>query len=921
MRVNHTICTLAAMTTVWAALSAQSPKSNVLSEIEASDNFAPMFPFQPTRNTPDNITNVHTWPQEALVSAGNEGFITTKGENFVDEKGNIRRFIGSNICFSGCFPSHEDADRVAEDLSRYGINIIRLHYSHHLVPRNGYVEDDSFIDPVQLERFDYLLAALKKRGIYTYFQLNICRKCSEKQGFVNAKQLPFYNNGIDNIDSRMIQLHKKFVSDILKHTNPYTGNQYRNEPAISMLEITNENSIIFTWFDPKYKFPYLVEPYKSNIIEIWNSYLMKKYGSTKALKAAWMTGMEGDGSEHLPDGVFTSPEAPSWELQTDQVCKASLEFVPATNKDKIKGKYYARIKVEKTGGSKTIPQFYHKNLKFHYGEPYCLKLKMRTNVPAPVTVRMSQAGAPWGVAGLNTTVDIDGKFREYTFNFKASKDDDNIRLVVGSFTPGDIDIADISLTSGMNYKWPSDQSLEDETVDWPMPAEWSLMDQRARDFLEFLGYVENLYIDNMYKHLKYNVRPHQSIAGTQLGYGLTLTQAVGDYCDQHSYWCHPQYPGKAFSKTDWYISNDALVNGKNFPATNLSELSTTRIWGKPATISEYDHPNLNFYSTEGNLMATAIGAFQNWGGFVHFAWTHDDKFFTDWQSPQLNMSAATHKLVHLPACYAMFVRGDVAPASDDVVYAPCVSTGDEIEVMVRKQKFNAQHKQEDPILGTLPLAVKTGKTMVEAPVNFKEGSTIIRTKEDIPANILAAYNNKEITSNTGELTWNWQLKGAGWFRVDTPNTKVFTGFVKGRSFEFDGMTLTPGKTRLDWLTLSLTNTTPSSKTVSGSLAPGTYLLAATGMCYNTDAYYVRIGANRISCASDNGGDQGHAPILCEGIPALLKLKGLAGKVNCWALDQEGNQNAQVSVESDAEGNALLKIDPAYRTVWYEVIVK
>ena len=80
---------------VWD-VSAQN-RLNVLDEIEASEDFAPMFPFQPTHNAPENITNVRTWPGVDARPAGQSGFITSDGDSFVDAEGNEIRFIGLSV--------------------------------------------------------------------------------------------------------------------------------------------------------------------------------------------------------------------------------------------------------------------------------------------------------------------------------------------------------------------------------------------------------------------------------------------------------------------------------------------------------------------------------------------------------------------------------------------------------------------------------------------------------------------------------------------------------------------------------------------------------------------------------------------------------------------------------------------------------
>ena len=424
-----------------------------------------MFPYVPTHNAEENITNVSTWPSWEKGQAGGEGFIQSVGDCFVDGNGFERRFLGTNICFTGCFPSHEDADKVAAELARYGINLVRLHYVHHKFPKGRiYPNPDSVLEPEQLERFDYLFAKLKEHGIYTYFQLNISRKFTEKNGIVNINQLPHFYHGVDNIDYRFIQLQKKFISEILAHVNPYTGLPYKDDPAIGMLELANENSIVYAWFTPRYKFSRLVEPYMTDFKAMWNNWLTTKYGTTKALKKAWLSGFDGDGTEYIPDGALTENYLKDkWYVQLDGKAKASSELLPANPKDKLRGTHFLRLTVQEKGASTNMPQFGRGLFKVRSMEPYTLKLKMRAEKNTEVDLRLSQAHAPWQLAGLSAyRLQLSRKWQEFTFKFVANMDDDGVRIVICNFEPGTIDFADFSLVSGGSFDWPKDWELEEE---------------------------------------------------------------------------------------------------------------------------------------------------------------------------------------------------------------------------------------------------------------------------------------------------------------------------------------------------------------------------------------------------------------------------------------------------------------------------
>ena len=748
-----------------SSLCAQTD-NDLLQQIDSSGVFAPMFPFQPTHRAPDNITNVRTWQGVNGSPAGTDGFIVSQGDSLVDQKGHGRRFIGTNIGMTGCFPTHEAADKLAKELTRYGINLVRLHYVSHRIPEQGYPEKDSFIEPVQLERFDYLFAKLKEQGIYIYFQLNIARKFGRVNGFENANLLPYYNNGVDNVDERFIELQKKFHKEILNHVNPYTGIAYKEDKAISMMELANENSIVYAWFSEKHHFPELVEPYKSRIIEKWNDWLIAKYANSANLKRAWNTTLVGVGKT---------------------------------------------------------------------------------------------------------------------------------------------------------------QNLEQKTVDWPYVDDWLTPKQRAYDFTTFLSDVETRYFATLYSYLKDSLQVRQPVTGTQLGYGFALPQASTDYGDMHAYWCHPAFPGGKWDNSYWNLRNGSLTNSYGHAGSTLTKMARSRILGKPMTVSEYDHPNLNFYCAEADLMLAAMGSFQNWSALMQFAWILDTDYDREYVWPMFDMCSAPQKLVHFPACYAMFVRGDVARGDDQTVFVYPSSKAEDVKKVADGRDAASVTTFSSGLMNSLPLALVSGTRVTEVPNLFPtDGHVVISSDKEVPADIMEAYQNKMMQSSTGEITWNWQKDNAGFFMVDTRNTKVFSGFVANRFFVYKGMRLIPGKTRLDWLTLSLTLASPCGEaSTDNGLRPGSYLLAATGLVHNTDEKIVTLPnlPDKISCTEPDGGQVGRAPVLCEGIDARLTFTGRMNRVRCYALDGDGNRMMELRVGANDAGEAVLDLRARYCTVWYELIVE
>ena len=182
------------------------------------------------------------WSSLLDAPAGKHGFLKSEEGRFRFEDGTPARFWGTNLVASNVFCTHEQADRLAERLSKMGVNLLRLHHmdaqwSTPNIFGNG--ASTRKLDPVQIEKVDYLVSALKKRGIYVYLDLLVHRGFTPGDGVedhppeLGGKQIGFFA-------PKLIDLQKEYATQWMEHVNPYTGLAYKNEPAIAGSEFINE---------------------------------------------------------------------------------------------------------------------------------------------------------------------------------------------------------------------------------------------------------------------------------------------------------------------------------------------------------------------------------------------------------------------------------------------------------------------------------------------------------------------------------------------------------------------------------------------------------------------------------------------------------------------------------------------------------
>ncbi len=189
--------------------------------------------------------------------AGRDGFVRVRDGHLVTGSGRRLRLWGVNLTGGACYPEKADAPAVAACLARLGINAVRLHFldsawgsKASIFPPKAASDTTRKLDPGQLQKLDFFIAELKKRGIYTNINLNVGRVYREGDGVVDHEFIGL-GKALQYFDDRIQDLHVEYATQLMKHRNPYTGNEYRREPAVVTVELVNENSLIESWFNDR----------------------------------------------------------------------------------------------------------------------------------------------------------------------------------------------------------------------------------------------------------------------------------------------------------------------------------------------------------------------------------------------------------------------------------------------------------------------------------------------------------------------------------------------------------------------------------------------------------------------------------------------------------------------------------------------
>ena len=254
--------------------------------------------------------------------AGANGFIKVADGHLVTGDGQRWRVWGVMLAGNMALPSMDEAPKIARRLAKLGINCIRLHHIDQRWPDGiltrhstgkrtpgitvgddvAYRDDESTraLDPEAMARLDWFIARCKENGIYFDLNLNVVRPFTRADGVKDAELIGL-GKGVTYFDQRLIELQKEYARQVLDHVNPFTGNRYAEEPAIAIVEIVNENSLIDNWVKGvlvpvgekdanRGHWSHIPPSYARDLDRLWNRWLAARYESREALLQVW----EGD---------------------------------------------------------------------------------------------------------------------------------------------------------------------------------------------------------------------------------------------------------------------------------------------------------------------------------------------------------------------------------------------------------------------------------------------------------------------------------------------------------------------------------------------------------------------------------------------------------------------------------------------------
>ncbi|HEY9487529.1 MAG TPA: hypothetical protein VIQ51_04315, partial [Chryseosolibacter sp.] len=252
--------------------------------------------------------------------AGKHGFLRFEGKDFVFEDGTPIRFWGVNIASNRPFVDADVATNWTHFMTKYGINGVRFHkFTWDATDKinSTVISDDKW------KNFDFFCKTLRDAGIYyswshIYGHRVLPGDSSRLLAYDEIANTKFPWSHLNRTTASLVnfaedlqRLNIELTVNMLNHINPHTGKRYADDPALSFIELQNEDNIFWGAIEETLK---QTPTYRKLLCQTFSQWLKDKYETQEALESAWKNqGLEKDASldegniyPHPNHGYFSS---------------------------------------------------------------------------------------------------------------------------------------------------------------------------------------------------------------------------------------------------------------------------------------------------------------------------------------------------------------------------------------------------------------------------------------------------------------------------------------------------------------------------------------------------------------------------------------------------------------------------------------
>jgi hypothetical protein len=211
--------------------------------------------------------------------AGQSGFVklSADGNSFVLGDGSPARFwaAGSEVFRN---PNPDEVKQHVRFLARMGVNMVRLHAQISSAGPNSKLTD---VNEKEIDGIWRFVAEAKKQGIYVTISPYWAHSTDPARWGIAGHDAPGALWGLLFFDETLQKGYKAWATALYARPNPYTKIPLANDPSVAIIQVQNEDSLLF-WTTQGLK-----PVQQAALAKKFAAWLVAKYGSLDAAKNAW----------------------------------------------------------------------------------------------------------------------------------------------------------------------------------------------------------------------------------------------------------------------------------------------------------------------------------------------------------------------------------------------------------------------------------------------------------------------------------------------------------------------------------------------------------------------------------------------------------------------------------------------------------
>ena len=536
------------------------------------------------------------------------------------------KFWGVNLAFDGNLPSNADADWWDDYLGFFGFNLVRVHHFDNFYP-NGILTNDGTTQTMNATAFglfDYLVNRLKAKGIYLNLNMNVSRQFTVSDGVPDvtaAKVISPYLKGLTLFNSTLITLQKDYANKFLTHTNPNTSLAYKDEPAVAMIEFTNENSLTNMWglgyLDPVDEYNNAMSAFPTSYMDelttLWNTWLATQYANAAAVISAW--GISGLSANE----TFITDHSTTGNLQVISPAVATLNYAAGS----------ADINV--TTASSTIWHVqYQKSFSATANKIYKFTVTLSADSDKDVRISIQEGDAPYTVY-TSKTVPVTSTPTQFIVYGAAPLTQTIIAKIFFADTTGTVTVGALTV---YQYDTLPPIVIDKDNVGFTFHRPYKFIlssypQQMQTDITNFISYTVKDFYAVMRTYIGTTIGTSSLMATLGGGEGYEEEGNVtpsSDFYDAHTYFDHPTFPGTAWDSNNFTQTNESMIRNSTLGMVGSAHGKEQTTKTMPFTVSEWNQAYPNRYGFEAPILMAAYALDYDWDGLMHFAFSHDATF-------------------------------------------------------------------------------------------------------------------------------------------------------------------------------------------------------------------------------------------------------------------------------------------------------